>query len=230
MRLSLLTALSLSLLSASTLAQTPANPFAGEIGEFQFRDEIRMPKRCGVVFVGSSSIRLWVGLEKDFPKLNIIQRGFGGSQISDSNLYFDTLVAKYQPAKVVFYAGENDLVAGENVDTVYQDFLTFMAKKDAALGATPVYFISSKPSPSRAALWPQQQALNAKVQALAATRPDLVYIDIVPIMLGKDGTVRRDIFVHDNLHMNEKGYALWRDVVGKALQREKASKSPTCHK
>lgn len=203
-------------------------PFAGEISEFTTRDRVRMPHPCGVVFVGSSSIKLWVGLERDFPRLNIVHRGFGGSQTEHATRYFEQLVGRYRPAKIVFYEGENDLDAGKDVATVLADLKAFMATKRAILGATPVFFISVKPSPSRWQQFARQSELNGHVRAIASEAKDLVFVDVVPRMLDKDGRPRAELFIDDELHINAKGYAIWRDLVSDALAREPASAAPGC--
>lgn len=203
-------------------------PFAGEISEFAISDKVRMPAPCGVVFVGSSSIKLWVGLERDFPGLAIVQRGFGGSQTEHANRYFDELVARYRPAQIVLYEGENDLDAGKDPTTVESDLKAFMGRKREALGATPVYFISVKPSPARWSQFARQSALNAAVRSAAARTPDLVYVDIVQPMLGGADTPRPELFIDDSLHMNARGYAIWRDTLVKALDRAEASTAPNC--
>ncbi|WP_375289808.1 GDSL-type esterase/lipase family protein [Qipengyuania sp.] len=221
-------ALSLALaLPTVAVAQENAGRFAGEIGEFAFRDKVLMPEPCKLLFVGSSSIRLWVGLERDFAVFEPIQRGFGGSQTEDANRYFDQLVARYKPAKIVLYEGENDINAGKSVDVVEADLREFLDLKTNALGSTPVYYIATKPSPSRWAQYEKQKALNARMKALAEARDDLVYIDIVSGMLDDDGKPRPDIFVSDNLHMNHRGYEKWRAAVYAALTQP-ASTAPHC--
>ena len=208
---------------------TPPPPFAGEIAEFAIRDQVRMPRECGLLFVGSSSIKLWVGLEQDFAGRNPVQRGFGGSQTEHVNLYFDQLVARYRPSRIVLYEGENDIDAGKSLEEIETDFLTFMRRKTEALGATPVYFIAVKPSPARWAKFARQSALNARVRALAATREDLVFVDIVSDMLDdSQGTPDPGLFIADRLHMNEHGYAIWRKRLREALRTAVVSTAPHC--
>lgn len=197
------------------------------MAEFAFRDKVRMPPQCRLLFVGSSSIRLWVGLDRDFAVFDPIQRGFGGSQTADAIRYFDQLVTRYRPARIVLYEGENDIGAGKSVDQVEKDLRTFLALKTEKLGATPVYFIAVKPSPARWQQFPLQTELNRRMQALAAERSDLVFIDIVPQMLGADGKPAPDIFVDDHLHMNATGYARWRAAVYAGLLQP-ASTAPEC--
>jgi lysophospholipase L1-like esterase len=206
----------------------PAAPgFAAVRADFEEADKVAMPPRCATLFVGSSSIRFWRTLKEDFPDRAVINRGFGGSTVWEVNAYFDRIVAPYKPKEVVFYAGENDINAKRTPDEAYADFVAFMQLKDKALGKTPVWFISAKPSKLRTDQMPAQTEYNAKVKALADRRNDLAYIDVVKPMLKPDGTPK-DIFVEDNLHMTPEGYAIWTPVVDAALDAGQKAKAPGC--
>jgi len=145
----------------------------------------------------------------------VINRGFGGSHIEYVNRWFDQIVAPYRPRAIVFYAGENDIDAGKPVERVVADFDDFMRRKTEALGKTPVYFISLKPSKLRFAEFPRQSQVNDAIRSRAAKRSDLHYIDVVTPML-ENGTPK-DIFAADGLHMNAAGYQIWTRVVRAAL-------------
>lgn len=199
-------------------APPPPQPFADEIARFAEQDATAPPQACSFLFVGSSTIRFWRSLDQDMSPYPVINRGFGGSKIEDVDLYFDKVVAPYAPRAIFFYAGENDLSAGETVETVVANFERFMEMKTAKLGDAPVYFISLKPSKLRLAQLPLQTEVNARIKALAETRPDLTYVDVTPAML--DQGTPKDIYVADGLHMNPDGYALWTGVVRPALEHE----------
>lgn len=209
--------------SAATLQTAGPERLAPEIEAFAARDRATPPERCEVVFTGSSSVRFWSTLAQDMAPIPVINRGFGGSQISDVNFYFDRVVGPYHPRAIFFYAGENDLYAGKTGADVVADFERFMALKTAKLGATPVYFISLKPSKARWAQKTDQDAVNAKIRAMASVRADLDYVDVVPAMLQADGTPK-DIFIADGLHMTSAGYALWTAVMRPVA--ETAAKTP----
>ena len=93
----------------------PDSPFASEIYTFLVEDALFGPKACRSVFVGSSSIRFWMTLEDDFAELDPVNRGFGGSQISHVNSYFDMLLKPHQPREIVFYAAETTSAARDCV-------------------------------------------------------------------------------------------------------------------
>jgi GDSL-like Lipase/Acylhydrolase family len=189
---------------------------AAEVGRYVESDRVAQPAPCEVLFVGSSSIVKWKPtLAADMAPIPVIDRGFGGSHIEYVNRWFDAIVAPYRPRAIVFYAGENDLDAGKSVARVVSDFDEFMARKTHSLGATPVYFISLKPSKSRFAQFPEQSAVNAAISARASQRTDLHYIDVVAPML--ENGRPKDIFEPDGLHMTAEGYAIWTRLVRAAL-------------
>ena len=201
-------------------APIPAGaPFRDEVLRFAELDRTSPPPACPVLFVGSSSIRLWNSLARDMAPLPVLNRGFGGSSTRHVNAYFDRLVTPYRPRAIVLYAGENDIDAGESPAEVLAQVEYFLALKDYRLGRhVPVFYIAQKPSKLRAAQFQRQSQANGAVKALAARRGDLEFIDIVPAML-EDGRPR-DLYVADGLHMNEAGYAIWRERVRDALFRD----------
>lgn len=224
--------------AVTTLAAGPSAPgasatgeagrFAPEMQAFAAQDKTAPQPPCKIVFTGSSSIRFWTTLPQDMAPVPVINRGFGGAQISDVNAHFDEVVTPYRPRAVVFYAGENDLNAGEPVGSVAEDFERFMRLKTEKLGAsTPVYYISLKPSRARERQIPDQNAVNAKVRALMKGRKDFHYIDIVPQMTGPDGHPK-DLFVSDGLHMTSAGYAIWTKAVRPVMEREMKADRPAC--
>jgi lysophospholipase L1-like esterase len=203
-------------LAGAAWAQAQPAPFAAEISGFAEADRASPPKPCGLLFVGSSSIRLWDTLAADMAPHRVVNRGFGGSTISDVNLHFDHVVTPYRPRAIFFYAGENDVDSGRSPRETAAAFETFLRKKHEALGTTPVYFISLKPSKARFAQLPKQREVNAAIRSLAAKRRDLHYVDVSAAML-KDGRPR-DIFQADDLHMNADGYRIWTRLLRPKVQ------------
>lgn len=194
-----------------------AEKWEKEIAAFETKDKETPPAKGGIVFVGSSSIRMWSTLEQDFPKHRVLNRGFGGSQISDSVQFADRIVIPYAPRMVVMYAGGNDLNAGESPEQIFADFQAFEKKVHAALPDTEIAFISSAPNPSRWAQVENVKALNKSVADFCAKTPKTKFIDVFPHMLGPEGLPKPDIFREDRLHMVDKGYRIWTEVVGKQL-------------
>ena len=209
-----------------TSALPPEEPFKAEIEQFVKVDHENPPAPCQVLFVGSSSIRMWETLARDMAPLPVINRGFGGAHIEHVNHWFDSVVAPYRPRAIVFYSGENDLDAGKPVERVIADFDTFMASKTAKLGPTPVYFLSLKPSKLRFAQLALQTQVNERIRARADQRADLHYIDVAASMLHEGRP--KDIFIEDGLHMNPQGYAIWTQAVRAALLPNADAEARTC--
>ena len=193
--------------------------FAG----FAADDAVHPHPPGGVLFVGSSSIRLWNDLEDQFHDLPVvIKRGFGGSQLSDCVRHLSRLVLRYQPKTVLVYAGDNDLAAGSAPHEVLERFTAFVDGVHAALPATRIAFISIKPSPARAILLPEIRTANALIREYADRAPNVDYIDVYTPMLGPDGMPRRELFRDDALHLNAAGYALWKRIIGPHLDARQA--------
>jgi len=171
-----------------------------------------------IVFTGSSSIRRWLTLEADFPGLPVMNRGFGGSEVFDSFNYAHLTVIKYKPRLVVMYAGGNDINGGKTPQRVFADFKAFVAKVHAALPECRICYISNAPNPSRWKLIDKMIEASRLVEEYTKTDKRLQFINVYPHMLGADGRPKPDIFVSDGLHMNAKGYAIWKEVVGPYLK------------
>ncbi len=195
------------------VAQVPGwTKWSAAIADFERQDRESPPPPGGVLFLGSSSIRLW-DLKKSFPGETVVNRGFGGSQIDDSVHYADRLVLPSRPRLVVFYAGDNDIASGKSPERVLADFQALVEAIHAKLPETRIAFIAVKPSPSRWKHFDAQRRANALVAEFARGDARLDYVDIVTPMLGTDGRPRPELFVKDNLHLSAEGYRLWNDIV-----------------
>lgn len=201
---------------ATALRQDP--PFEDEIRKFEAADKVQMPAPGSVLFVGSSSIRLWTSLKKDFPDYPVLNRGFGGSQITDSVRLADRIVTKYQPKVIVFFAGTNDLASGKSPETVLADYKAFVEKVRLKLPTVPIGYISCTPAPSRWNNIKNVRKLNELVKAYCEATSGLTYIDTYPLLVNNIGGPRPELFIADNLHMNAKGYAIWTPVVAAYLK------------
>lgn len=187
-----------------------------DMQRFAALDTASPPPRHGVLFVGSSSIRLWETLATDFPGVPVINRGFGGSELRDSTFYADRIVIPYAPRQIVLYAGENDLQMGRTPQQVAADFRAFVARARRDLPKVRIAYISNKPSPLRVGLLEAQRQANALIKA-EAERLHVDYIDVFTSMLDANGLPRGELFVEDRLHMNRAGYELWRQKVAPYL-------------
>jgi lysophospholipase L1-like esterase len=202
-------------------AQSPApspERWVEEIDQITAQDATRPPPPNAVLFVGSSSIRLWTTLRADFPSVPVIQRGFGGSEIADVLQYADRIILPYRPRRVVLYAGDNDLANGKTPAQVLADFQALVARIHAALPEARIAFIAIKPSVARWHLIDAIREANTRIYAFTDTDARLAYLDIFTPMLGADGRPRPELLAEDGLHLNAQGYALWTTVVQPFLE------------
>ncbi|MFS0757354.1 SGNH/GDSL hydrolase family protein [Noviherbaspirillum sp. 1P10PC] len=186
---------------------------------FANADKQKMPAPGGVLFVGSSSIRLWDNLEQQFNTAPIVvKRGFGGSRMEDCAAYLSRLVIPYKPRTVVVYAGENDLAEGRRPEQVLKSFTRFVEGVRAALPATRIAYVSIKPSIARVGLLADIRATNALIGEYVSHLDNARYIDVFTPMLDSRGAPRAELFREDRLHMNQAGYALWHDLISPSLR------------
>jgi lysophospholipase L1-like esterase len=196
--------------TATAPAAAAADRWEPAIRKFEEQDKASPLPRNEIVFVGSSSIVRW-NLPEFFPELGAkaINRGFGGSLLSDSVKYVDRAVIPYKPRIVVLYAGDNDIEAGATPKQIADTFAEFDRKVHAALPQTRIIFISIKPSIRRWKWIGEIRAANALVKEYCATHPNLTFMDIDVQMLGPDGQPNPDLLVADGLHMTPAGYKIW---------------------
>jgi lysophospholipase L1-like esterase len=179
-----------------------------EISAYEQMDRTNPPPKGAVLFIGSSIIRLWKTLARDFPKQHVINRGFGGSEIVDATHFADRVIVPYQPRMVFLRAGGNDLNAGKSPEQVVADYQEFVAKVRAKLPETEIVFISLSPSIARWKQADREKQVNTMIAEFTTRERRLKYIETYPMVLGPDGQPRPDLFVADKLHFNEEGYKL----------------------
>jgi lysophospholipase L1-like esterase len=193
--------------------------FAGEIHAFAHADSVSPPPPEPVLFVGSSSIRMWTSLAADFPGVPVLNRGFGGSRMDDLLRYADRLVFRYHPRTVVFYEGDNDLQDGRTPARIAGDVAEFLQRIRTAQPLTRVVCLAVKPSPSRWTLIDKVRQTNELLAAIVARDTMATFVDVFTPMLGPDGRPRPELFLADSLHMTPAGYAIWRDAVAPVLEK-----------
>jgi len=187
-----------------------AQRFEDEIASFEAADRVSRPPKGNVLFVGSSSIRVWPDLKVDFPNIDVLQRGFGGSTLDEVDHYVPRIALPYCPRLIVLYAGDNDLAEGRTPEQILADFKTFVGLVRNPMPKTRIIFVSIKPSTARVALLGKMREANALVRQYIASDPSLTYVDVFTPMLDSTGVPRGELFQSDGLHMNAQGYAIWR--------------------
>ena len=190
-------------------------PFYSEIEHFKKQDSIQFPPKHAILFLGSSSFRKWEDVQKYFPGYTIINRGFGGSTIPDAMRYLNEIVFPYEPKQVVIYEGDNDLASSDKItaDSVLNRFEKLFSLIRKHLPNTAIAFVSIKPSPSREKLMPEMQEANSMIKTFLSHQKNAAFIDVYHVMLNKDGTPDKSLFIEDELHMNDKGYHIWQRII-----------------
>ncbi|AHM60397.1 G-D-S-L family lipolytic protein [Flammeovirgaceae bacterium 311] len=207
------------MIPACTQLENPA--FWQEIQQYKLKDKQNPPPQGAILFVGSSSIRMWEDLETAFPGHVVLNRGFGGSSLRDLEYYLDDIVFPYKPRQIVIYSGENDIAGGNiSAEELLKRFSDVFEEIRDEMPHVPIAFVSMKPSPSREEHMPELEEANSLVRNYLRTKPNTRYIDVYSLMLDKNGQPLEDIFLEDNLHMNEKGYQIWSEAIEPYLVSE----------
>ena len=205
------------------VVQAVVNRFEKEIAAYEALDKKNAPKPGGILFYGSSSVRLWKTLSDDYAGMPVLNRGFGGSTAADALMYAERIVLPCRPATIVYYEGDNDVQKGRTPEQILADYQKFADLVHSALPETRILFVSVKPSPKRLELLPVQRKVNEMTSAWIAESNDerLGFIDVFTPMLDADGRPRTELFGPDRLHMNRDGYKLWSSII--ALKPTKAT-------
>ncbi len=190
-----------------------------DIAAMEAADQTNPPPRNGVLFAGSSMIRLWKTLAEDFPGVPVVNRGFGGSEIVDSTHFADRLIFPHAPRQIFLRAGGNDLHNSKTPEQVLAEFRDFVATVRARLADTEIVFIGWNVTPAR---WPaarRERELNRLVAAFAQTHPGVAYLETADITLDPQGHLRPAVFDEDQLHFNAEGYRLLAEKVRSRIRK-----------
>jgi lysophospholipase L1-like esterase len=197
------------------LPKVSAQGWEPAIRDFEEQDKIHPPRPGCIVFAGSSSFRFWSTLVSDMKPLDVVNRGFGGSEFSDLDMYAKRIVVAYRPSAVVVYEGDNDLAEGspKTPEMVAGDFRKFVEIVHGSLPDTWIYILAIKPSTLRWNQWPAMRTANKLMQDYAATQQRVQYIDIATSMFDANGNLPHDLFKSDGLHPTPKLYAMWTAII-----------------
>ena len=206
--------------SASLQAQEQL-PFWKEVQAFRTADSLAFPPPGQILFVGSSSFTKWTDVQQYFPRYKILNRAFGGSSLPDLIRYRYNILYPYEPKQIVMYCGENDFAASDtvSVQTVISRFQLLFELTRFKYRNTPFVYVSMKPSPARAKLLPKYIEANSIIKKYLASKKKATFVDVYSKMLDQNGRPMHDIFVADSLHMNAKGYAIWKKILEPHLMK-----------
>jgi lysophospholipase L1-like esterase len=195
-----------------------AKLWENEMKAFAETDRRQTPPREAVLFVGSSSFYRWRTIREDFPRTDLINRGFGGSRLEDVNYFAPQIVLPYKPRIIVLYAGENDIAEGATAADVLGEIKRFVGIVKKSLPNTRVLFVSIKPSPLRWSFWPEMRRANELIRTELSLEKKVRFVDVAAAMLDKNGKPKGGIYESDRLHLNGNGYAIWRDILAPLLR------------
>ncbi len=194
------------------------NRYEDEIIKYEQADSAQGVPKEKVLFVGSSSFKKWYNIETDLLPFPVLNRGFGGSTMPELDYYFFRMVKPYKPSAIVIYEGDNDVLAPFlTPEVILKSFSIFVSLTKQYLPGTKIFFVSIKPSPARLKYLKKMQTTNLLIKNYCNKSENLFYIDITKPMFDKKSRIREDIFRNDRLHMNEKGYKIWADIIKKEL-------------
>ena len=204
------------------LAQEGGRPYADtrdyakwekEVAAYEEADRKSPPPKGAILFIGSSTIRLWKTLGEDYPDLKVINRGFGGTEIVDSTHFADRLIFPHEPKQVFLRAGGNDIHNGRTPRQAAHDFAEFVSVVHKRLPKTEILYISVSPAPSRWGETDKYRELNRLIREMALEMPRVGFVDTFDMVLWPDGGARHELFVKDRLHFSPEGYSLLRERV-----------------
>jgi lysophospholipase L1-like esterase len=194
------------------------NKFRNEIDTIYHKYAGRINSKDLIVFTGSSSIRRWINIQEYFPEKNIINTGFGGSQMKDLLYYADDAIIKYKPVQIFIYEGDNDISQGRKPEEIISTADSLLKRIRTSLPYAQIVLISVKPSVSRWNLKDEYISLNRLYKKLSEHNRNMRYIDVWSPLLDKEGKPKKEIFIADSLHINKLGYDIWAEKIRKVIR------------
>ncbi len=196
-----------------------------DIKEFERRDSLETVPANAILFTGSSSIRLWSTIEEDMKPYPVITRGYGGAKLSDFAVYCERIIYPHQFKAIVLFIA-NDITGSDN-DKSPQEVLTlfqYVVKKiREKYKDEPVFFVQITPTNSRWKVWNKISEANSLIKDYCSKEKSLYFIDTAHQFIGADGRPRGELFMTDQLHLNDQGYKLWSLIIKSKLDKVLAS-------
>lgn len=208
-----------AVLSGIGPAQTDPQRYESDIAAFEAADRASFPPADGVLFVGSSTIRLWTTLAEDFPGIPVINRGFGGASIAEVLRYSDRIILPYRSKVIILFIGGNDIADGWAPESVLKTFKQLTDKIHLALPETHLFYISINPTIARWNLQAQMDATNRLLADYIGGQDWMSFIDSAALMLGPDGRPRIELLADDTLHLSPEGYRMLTSLVKPRLEQ-----------
>lgn len=201
-------------LQSTSVAQT-APAFWNDIVAFKKLDSVQPVQAQSILLIGSSSFTKWKDVNDYFPGYPIVNRAFGASTLLDLIRYSYDVIIPYKPKQVLIYCGENDLAYSDTITAaeVVKRFKTLYGIIRVNLPNTIINYVSIKASPKRLNIKDKVVETNKEIARFLKRERNSGFIDVYSPMLDPDGNYRDDLFLEDHLHMNPKGYAIWKSII-----------------
>lgn len=187
-------------------------PFEQEVRQISANIDSLGWESGSTLFTGSSTIRMWKSLQASFPNETILNTGFGGSKASDLETHLFPLVIRLEPSRVFIYEGDNDIWAGIEVADIMTSLDKIVNRLQLIDPKTAIYLIGAKPSPSRWEKKSNYEIFNQKLKEYGQAKEGVDFIDTWKALTDSEGNPRPELFLSDQLHMNEKGYLIWTEI------------------
>jgi hypothetical protein len=192
-----------------------------DIQKFEQLDRTITYSNDAILFAGSSSIRLWTSLERDLAPYHVIQRGFGGSKLSDLAVYAHKIFDPHPCRAIVLFVanditGSNQDKTPKEVASLFRSVLRTIRKTH---NETPVFWIEITPTSSRWKVWPEIQKVNSSIQDICTRQKNTYFIQTDSAFLNGEGLPKDELFREDKLHLTEKGYAVWTEIINNSLNK-----------
>jgi lysophospholipase L1-like esterase len=199
----------------------PVNNYENDIAAFEQLDKTEKYADNSILFVGSSSFRLWSTLKEDAAPYPVIQRGFGGSRTPDVVFYLKRIVYPHQFSAVAIFVA-NDITGSPNDLTpkeTQKNYREMVKIVRAKYKQQPIFIIEITPSQSRWKYWPMIQQTNALLKELCAKQKNLYFIETAQNFLNEKSEPRNELFRDDHLHLNRDGYLIWGKLIKAEIEK-----------
>jgi hypothetical protein len=199
--------------------QAAIDRWENDIAKLEARDRTEQDPVDAILFMGSSSIRIWDTIATDMAPYHPIQRGYGGARFSDVAVFARRLIRPHQYRALVLFVG-NDVTGATDDHTPdeiealvrYIIQVSHDHQPDAA-----VLVVEVTPTESRFAAWDKIRVANARLREITLSTPNTYFVPTAGHYLRPLGTPRADLFRSDRLHLNRAGYDLWGSLIRRRL-------------
>jgi lysophospholipase L1-like esterase len=163
-----------------------------------------------IIFVGNS-ITDGIDWYELFGKSNIKNRGIGGDVIAGVIDRLDEIVES-NPKKIFLMIGTNDLSRKRSVDDILSDYEKLVNLLLVKLPETDLYLQSILPTKDK------EKRKNSDIIDInkgiveIAKRYSLTYVNLFDLLKTDNNELNME-FSYDGLHINGKGYLIWKNAI-----------------